>query len=262
MRNFALHLSASRSLFRQGAAFNSELLKVQLTKHLLVNALCSEDIVRFTFFVKILSNLVLELHKNLRLFEIEVFLPNTLVFSKKPFHIFTWVCNLNYFPRLISLSSCYIVQFSKYNFKYWVCFPLLFSAMFQFAQICVHNKISFWTPRTSVRKFEKNFVRCVKLCEFGGDEENRTPDPLLARQVLSQLSYTPKSYTTLCYYLVSIRTTSGIALSLSRSLSRFLLRKNTVAHGSCNVSHFAKQNAIGGPKWTRTTDLTLIRRAL
>ena len=27
---------------------------------------------------------------------------------------------------------------------------------------------------------------------FGGDEENRTPDPLLARQVLSQLSYTPR----------------------------------------------------------------------
>jgi hypothetical protein len=26
----------------------------------------------------------------------------------------------------------------------------------------------------------------------GGDEETRTPDPLLARQVLSQLSYTPK----------------------------------------------------------------------
>ena len=28
----------------------------------------------------------------------------------------------------------------------------------------------------------------------GGDEENRTPDPLLARQVLSQLSYTPIYY--------------------------------------------------------------------
>ena len=26
----------------------------------------------------------------------------------------------------------------------------------------------------------------------GGDEENRTPDPQLARQVLSQLSYTPE----------------------------------------------------------------------
>ena len=31
----------------------------------------------------------------------------------------------------------------------------------------------------------------VNVVEFGGDEENRTPDPLLARQVLSQLSYTP-----------------------------------------------------------------------
>ena len=29
------------------------------------------------------------------------------------------------------------------------------------------------------------------LKRIGGDEENRTPDPLLARQVLSQLSYTP-----------------------------------------------------------------------
>ena len=28
---------------------------------------------------------------------------------------------------------------------------------------------------------------------FGGDEGNRTPDPLLAKQVLSQLSYTPAS---------------------------------------------------------------------
>ena len=28
---------------------------------------------------------------------------------------------------------------------------------------------------------------------FGGDEEDRTPDPLRARQVLSQLSYTPES---------------------------------------------------------------------
>ena len=32
---------------------------------------------------------------------------------------------------------------------------------------------------------------------FGGDEEDRTPDPLLAKQVLSQLSYTPiKGYFT------------------------------------------------------------------
>ena len=29
------------------------------------------------------------------------------------------------------------------------------------------------------------------LMSYGGDEEDRTPDPLRARQVLSQLSYTP-----------------------------------------------------------------------
>ena len=32
---------------------------------------------------------------------------------------------------------------------------------------------------------------CSFQGSFGGDEEIRTPDPLLARQVLSQLSYTP-----------------------------------------------------------------------
>ena len=51
----------------------------------------------------------------------------------------------------------------------------------------------------------------------GGDEENRTLDPLLARQVLSQLSYTPI---------------------------------------------FIFFSVFGGLKWTRTTDLTLIRRVL
>ena len=34
----------------------------------------------------------------------------------------------------------------------------------------------------------------------GGDEEDRTPDPLRARQVLSQLSYTPMSFSNMLYY--------------------------------------------------------------
>ena len=29
---------------------------------------------------------------------------------------------------------------------------------------------------------------------FGGGKENRTPDPLLAKQMLSQLSYTPNCW--------------------------------------------------------------------
>ena len=45
---------------------------------------------------------------------------------------------------------------------------------------------------------------------FGGDEEDRTPDPLLAKQVLSQLSYTPNLFvlcpllTELCHFLTII----------------------------------------------------------
>ena len=35
---------------------------------------------------------------------------------------------------------------------------------------------------------------------FGGDEEDRTPDPLLAGQVLSQLSYTPIFFQDSCAY--------------------------------------------------------------
>ena len=38
-------------------------------------------------------------------------------------------------------------------------------------------------------------------CGFrhGGDEEDRTPDPLLAKQVLSQLSYTPAGIPGFCF---------------------------------------------------------------
>ena len=38
-------------------------------------------------------------------------------------------------------------------------------------------------------KFSKN--ECLKIISDNGDEEIRTLDPLLARQVLSQLSYVP-----------------------------------------------------------------------
>ena len=58
--------------------------------------------------------------------------------------------------------------------------------------------------------------------DLGGDKRDRTADPLLARQVLSQLSYTP-----MCLLLFNYPLTFS-----------------------------------GGPGWTRTIDLTLIRGAL
>ena len=39
--------------------------------------------------------------------------------------------------------------------------------------------------------------------KHGGDEEDRTPDPLRARQVLSQLSYTPMLFST-CYIIITL----------------------------------------------------------
>lgn len=36
-------------------------------------------------------------------------------------------------------------------------------------------------------------IRTLATFELGGDEEDRTPDPLRAKQVLSQLSYIPKT---------------------------------------------------------------------
>ena len=62
-------------------------------------------------------------------------------------------------------------------------------------------------------------IETLRICKMlqsnlGGDKRDRTADPLLVRQVLSQRSYTP----------IALRG--------------------------------------GWPKWTRTTDLTIISRAL
>ena len=73
----------------------------------------------------------------------------------------------------------------------------------------------------------------TKLLSANGDGEIRTLDPLLARQVLSQLSYTPIG--------------CGSSFLFSKS--------NPCIH----LFEFLNSNGL---KWTRTTDLTLIRRAL
>ena len=67
----------------------------------------------------------------------------------------------------------------------------------------------------------------------GGDDGIRTHDPLLAGQVLSQLSYTPIFVGFAYLHLLLLRS--------------FLLTYIKVS---------------GRPKWTRTTDLVLIRHAL
>ena len=66
--------------------------------------------------------------------------------------------------------------------------------------------------------------------ECGGAEEARTPDPLLAKEVLSQLSYGP---------MVGM-----------------------LEAGSPAPASSLHSPAVGGAFWTRTRDLSLIRTAL
>ena len=48
------------------------------------------------------------------------------------------------------------------------------------------------TSRLSgVRSNHLSYEPLLSLSAYGGDERDRTDDPLLAKQVLSQLSYTP-----------------------------------------------------------------------
>jgi hypothetical protein len=68
----------------------------------------------------------------------------------------------------------------------------------------------------------------------GGDERNRTADPLLAKQVLSRLSYIPDPM---------------------RSAECGLRNSGT-------PWVFPIPHSRGGPSWDRTRDLTLIKRAL
>ena len=67
----------------------------------------------------------------------------------------------------------------------------------------------------------------------GGDERNRTADPLLAKQVLSRLSYIP---------------------TIEMRNSKCGIRN---PHSPFRIPH-----SSGGPSWDRTRDLTLIKRAL
>ena len=88
-----------------------------------------------------------------------------------------------------------------------------------------------WYASVSSEVFSTSFFPLVTSAN--GDGEIRTLDPLLARQVLSQLSYTPIG--------------CGSSFLFSKS--------NPCIH----LFEFLNSSGL---KWTRTTDLTLIRRAL
>ncbi len=99
-----------------------------------------------------------------------------------------------------------------------------------------------------------------RLFDGSGDGEIRTHDPLLARQVLSQLSYTPASAWTALLLLPRILGTR------SRSVMPPFPHKSLICGEPRHTFLLCPDPdylfLFTGLKWTRTTDLTLIRRAL
>ena len=88
--------------------------------------------------------------------------------------------------------------------------------------------------------FQRTVSRLV--CRVGGDEENRTPDPLLARQVLSQLSYTPmvlffKAFSIVFSFSFAWKNVVGLT-RLELVTSRLSgVRSNQLSYGPENRAH-------------------------
>ena len=152
-------------------------------------------------------------------------LPHSLMHSVAPLV-------LGLFVACLVTLSCNTSDVLIESFELLLIFDLLFMILSRYSFQYVVFKVR-GTPQ-------------AKLLSANGDGEIRTLDPLLARQVLSQLSYTPIG--------------CGSTL-LRQSLFSFAWFDLTKPN-SYEPFLFFKSLCPNGLKWTRTTDLTLIRRAL
>ena len=88
-------------------------------------------------------------------------------------------------PLLINISVYF--QFNCLFKKFWLVFKLLWFKNLAWAKL-------WWTWVDSNHRphaYQACALTTWATGPYGGDEESRTPDLLLARQALSQLSYTP-----------------------------------------------------------------------
>ena len=95
------------------------------------------------------------------------------------------------------------------------------------------NQLSYKPVCLSVFRVSLDFTFCRPLLSTGGDEGNRTLDPLLAGQVLSQLSYTP-----ICEWdfptVPENRTTTELELCLRRLFCFFASFEKSYLNFSCS----------------------------
>ena len=97
-----------------------------------------------------------------------------------------WFLQYKYFAIYISqqkIFTRFLSNFGVYFYTFYLDFFLIIQYFFL---------ISYYSASSLFTMFY-NYPR--KMILFGGGKENRTPDPLLAKQMLSQLSYTPNVLT-------------------------------------------------------------------
>ena len=87
---------------------------------------------------------------------------------------------------LIHKLTC--MQFSRYN--HWLI-SLSLTAYMKYKPMGLSGLEPPTSRLSGVRSNQLSYKPILKSFDFSGDEEIRTLDPLLARQVLSQLSYIP-----------------------------------------------------------------------
>ena len=87
---------------------------------------------------------------------------------------------------LIHKLTC--MQFSRYN--HWLI-SLSLTAYMKYKPMGLSGLEPPTSRLSGVRSNQLSYKPILKSVEFSGDDEIRTLDPLLARQVLSQLSYIP-----------------------------------------------------------------------
>ena len=95
--------------------------------------------------------------------------------------------NVLYQGYLINFNQISCMQFSRYNIRL-----THLTSRLNFYKPMGLSGLEPPTSRLSgVRSNQLSYKPILKSFDFSGDEEIRTLDPLLARQVLSQLSYVP-----------------------------------------------------------------------
>ena len=154
-----------------------------------------------------------------------------------------WPCVLLGSQKLI---SCRDLLFEIVDFAFWMFSHSPRFICFLFIQFSMYTQTKFWRILFSKFDFVELFItqfpeRCefhkVKsrwssirfaISNFGGDERDRTDDPLLAKQVLSQLSYTP---------IFTFEYQAYLAV-LAHILLRFLFTGPSKLNNDCKKTNF------------------------